>query len=244
MLYELRYYEVTAQPRTADVHNLFSNHAVGLLKKHGIGVLGFWIPKIGFSNEVPCMLVFEDLGDREDKLRAFEADPEWQEAQAEANKHRWGPPVASVRSTLLQPTPYSPEPRIERVIQEFRTNEAMPGRIGDLHHLFENNHNAYLFPRYDIRIVGWFNEAVGTSDRILFIMEFPTIGDRDTRFTELAKDPDFRKAAPPYEKEGPLRRRSYHRFFQLADYTPRSQYVSAPLVGWQDKGYAGDTQRG
>ena len=244
MIYELRWYEVSAQRRSADLHALFANHAVPLLQKHGIGILGFWVPKIGRADEIPCIWVFEDMADREAKMAAFEGDPEWQEAKAEADKNVFGSPVTRVRSILLRPTDFSPEPRIARNIQEFRVNGAMPGRIADLHHLFANQHNAIWFPKHDIRVVGWFDEAVGTSDQIFFIMEYPSVAEQDRRFDDLRKDAGWGKCALPYEKDGPLRRRSYHTLLELTDYTPRGQYVSAPEVGSQYVGYAKDAQPG
>ena len=231
MLYELRYYEVTAQPVMAGLHKLFADHGVGLLQKHGIGVLGFWKTTYGDWQHVPCVLTFEDMADREAKLETFESDPEWLEAKAEADSTMYGPMVASTSSILLRPTSYSPEPQVTRAVHEFRINQAMPGRIEDLHHLFEHNHQATLFPRHDIRVVGWFDEVVGTTDRIFFILEFVSAAAGVASWTSLINDPEFKQCSRPYETKGYLRKWAGNRLYRLMDYSPRHPDHPVPAEG-------------
>ena len=231
MIYELRYHEVASAPQRTPLHRLIANHAVRLLQKHGVGIVGFWQPWIGERFLIPSMLAFENMAERDDRMNAFEADPEWREAVAEADSTRYGPLVTRVHNTFLRLTPYSPEPRIKGNVQEFRINEAMPGRIADLHDLFEKNHNAGLFAKHDIGIVGWWSEVIGVSDRVFFILDFPSVAAEETTFTNLVNDPDFQKSAPPYETKGHLRKRVWTSIHHITDYTPRGQYVSAPTAG-------------
>ena len=241
MLYELRYYEVAAQALTADLHALFADHAVRLFQKHGIGMLGFWQAKIGDHNKVPCMLIHESMGERDARVNAFESDPEWKEARVEADRKAGWPILARMTSQLLKPTYYSPVPKVERHVQEFRVNQAMPGRIADLHHLFANEHQPTWFPKYDIRVVGWFEDVVGTSDQVFFILEFDDQRQQDERFGALITDPGWRSCAGPYEShDRPLRTMAQNRIYDLADYTPRGPYVTAPEVGWVYYGYRGE----
>ena len=229
MLYELRYYEVTAQPKSAALHTLFANHALPLLQKYDIGILGFWMPWVGVFDRIPCILSFENMADREAKMRAFEADIEWREAKAEADNTKYGPLVARVHSTFLRLTPYSPEPMIRFNLNEFRLNVAMPGRIDDLHHLFQHSHNATLFQKNNYGLVAWFTEEIGISDRVFFILEFPDAGEMQKARLRMVNDPEFRAAAGPYETEGALRRRVVTGLYWLTDYTPRGPNVTAPV---------------
>ena len=231
MLYELRYYEVADQPKSSSLHKLLANHALPLFQKYEIGVLGFWMPWIGVFNQIPCILSFEDMADREAKVRAFEADVDWLEAKAEADSGPRGPIVASVKSSFMKLTSYSPEPKIRSNLHEFRLNVAMPGRIDDLHHLFEHHHSSTLFERHNNGLVGWFTEVVGASDQVFFILEFPDAAGMEKARIGLVNDPEFQRAAPPYEVKGALRRRVWSGLYWLTDYTPRGPNNTAPVRG-------------
>ncbi len=228
MIYELRYHETAAAPQRTPLHRLFANHEVRLLQKHGIGIIAYWQPWIGDRFLIPSLLGFENMAERESRMNAFEADPEWREAVAEANSGAYGPLVNRVHNTLLRLTPYSPEPKINGNVQQFQMNEAMPGRISDLHHLFEHNHNAGLFAKHDIGIVGWWSEVAGISDRVFFILDFPSLAAEETAFHNLQSDPEFNNAASPYETQSFLRKKVWNSLQMVTDYTPRGQYVSAP----------------
>ncbi len=228
MIYELRYHEVASAPQRTPLHRLFANHEVRLLQKHGIEVVAYWEPWIGDRFLIPSMLACESMAEREARMNAFESDPEWREAVAGANAGIYGPLVTRVHNTFLRLTPYSPEPRIRGNVQEFRINEAMPGRIAGLHDLFENNHNAGLFAKHDIGIVGWWSEVAGVSDRVFFILDFPSLAAEETAFHNFQADPEFKNAALPYETEGVLRGRVWTSIQRVTDYTPRGHYVSAP----------------
>lgn len=104
MLYEYRRYE--AMPgRLPDLHRRFREITLGLWERHGIQQVGFWEASVGTSNELHYLLRWQNMGDREAKWTAFQADPEWQRARAatEAN----GPIVRRVENAFWAPTDYS-----------------------------------------------------------------------------------------------------------------------------------------
>ena len=108
MIYELRIYKV-APGRMDALHKRFTDHALGLFDKHGMGVVGFWteVGEKADPNTLYYMLAFEDQDDKDRKWEEFQADPAWQNARAESIKD--GPiTVPGGSSTLLAPIPYSP----------------------------------------------------------------------------------------------------------------------------------------
>ena len=227
MLYELRYHDSATGPSRYRFQVAMRNGGIKLLQKHEIGILGYWVPWIVANhNEIPCMWSFENMRDREAKLTSLEADKEWVELWAEANKN--GALVERTRSILMEPTYYSPEPKITRQVQEFRINHAMPGRINDMHKLFETEHNPKWFPKYDIRVVGWFTEVVGTSDRIFFILEFDSVADEEKAFDGMRHDPGFRNALAQNDRNGDIRKWAGNWIYWLADYSPGSTNI--PIV--------------
>lgn len=106
MIYELREYEPTPGKLPA-LNSRFADHTVGLFKKHGMNVVGFWTEEIGESGQLVYMLSYADLASREKSWAAFAADADWQRIRAETEKEAGGPMVARIRSRILRPTAYS-----------------------------------------------------------------------------------------------------------------------------------------
>jgi hypothetical protein len=105
VIYELRSYEVVPG-RMPAMHARFQNHTIGIFRKHGIEVVGFWDVVIGTSNVLHYILRFDDLGHRERAWATFLTDPDWLRVRAESEKD--GPIVARIRTEIWRPTPYSP----------------------------------------------------------------------------------------------------------------------------------------
>jgi hypothetical protein len=105
MIVEYRAYY--AMPgRMPDLQRRFADVTMGLFKKHGINVIGFWETVIGESNELVYLCSYEDLGHRERVWASFMADADWQAARkaSEAN----GPLVERIVSKIWRPTKFSP----------------------------------------------------------------------------------------------------------------------------------------
>ena len=106
MVYELRVYHCVAG-RLPAILKRFDTVTCRLFEKHGIKQVGFWTVAIGeSSSDLFYMLQWESLADRDEKFRAFGADPEWITARA-ASEADGGPIVASITNTILVPTSFS-----------------------------------------------------------------------------------------------------------------------------------------
>ena len=104
-LQEKRIYE--AMPgKLPELHDRFSNHAMGLFEKHGIENVAYWTESVGTSNRLVYMLGYDDVGAREKGWAAFGADPEWQKARAKSEED--GALVRESRHSIMRLTPYSP----------------------------------------------------------------------------------------------------------------------------------------
>jgi hypothetical protein len=105
MIYELRIYH--AMPgRLPALLSRFQNHTIQIWEKHGIRQAGFWTTLIGESNQqLTYMLVWNSMAEREERWRAFLADPEWIAVAKESEKD--GPLVQNIRNELLAPTAFS-----------------------------------------------------------------------------------------------------------------------------------------
>ena len=105
MIYEIRSYDIVPG-RMPAMNARFQNHTMGLFKKHGIEVVGFWEPVIGESNELVYICAYADLATRERVWKAFMADPEWQAARKASEVN--GPLVERVVNKIWRPTSFSP----------------------------------------------------------------------------------------------------------------------------------------
>jgi hypothetical protein len=106
--FELRTY--TAAPGKLEaLHARFRNHTIRLFARHGMTIVGFWVPTDkdkGADNTLVYLLRFPDRAAREKAWADFRKDPEWIAARdaSEAN----GKLVEKVDSVMLTASDYSP----------------------------------------------------------------------------------------------------------------------------------------
>lgn len=106
--FELRTY--TAAPGKLEALSArFRDHTLALFAKHGMKVVGFWVPSDkdrGSDNTLIYMLEFPDRAAREKSWEEFRKDPQWIAVRdaSEAN----GKLVEKVDFLFLTATDYSP----------------------------------------------------------------------------------------------------------------------------------------
>ena len=107
-VFEIRTY--TAADGKLDALNArFRDHTNALFAKHGMKIVGFWVPSDkdrGAENTLVYLLEFPDRAAREKSWDDFRKDPQWIAVRdaSEAN----GKIVEKVDSLLLTATDYSP----------------------------------------------------------------------------------------------------------------------------------------
>ncbi len=214
MLYELRIYDAVAG-RLPDISGRFANHTCALFRKHGVKYLGFWTDEIGRSNRLTYINVFDSMADRESRWAKFGGDPDWLEVrkQTEAN----GPLVDAVTNRFLRLTPYSPQPKVSTAVQELRIYEAVPGRLPDVHNRFAN-HTIGLFEKHGIENIGYWSEDVGVNNVLVYMLGYPSLGDREKSWRSFQADPEWNKARAASEVDGPIVRVSRHSIMRPTDY--------------------------
>lgn len=217
MLYESRIY-ITVPGRLPALNDRFATHTIGFFKKHGIGILGFWTDEIGTSNQLTYILGFDSMADRETKWSTFQADPGWHQVRAQTEAD--GPIVAVVHNAFMRLTPYSPQPDLSSNVQELRIYDAMPGKLPALHDRFAN-HTMGLFEKYGIENVAYWIEDVGTSNRLVYMLGYPSLGEREKSWAAFLADPQWQQARAESEKDGALVRVSRHSILRLTPYSPR-----------------------
>ena len=218
MIYELRSYEAMPGKLPA-LNQRFADHVVGFFNKHGIVMHGFWTPEIGTSNQLIYMLSFDSMADRESKWGAFQADPDWNQLRTATDGG--GPNVARIRNTFMSTTSYSPEPSFGSNVNELRIYDAVPGRLPALNDRFAN-HTTRLFKKHGMSVCGYWTDVVGISNRLIYMLGYPTLGDREKSFSAFGADPEWQKARVESEKDGALVERVNATILRPTAYSPKS----------------------
>jgi len=109
-VYEMRTY-YAAPGKLEALHARFRNHTIEIFKKHGMGVLAFWVPVdqttgAATGNTLVYILSYPSLDARKQAWDEFGKDPEWVAVKTESEKE--GKLVDKVDSVFLAPTDYSP----------------------------------------------------------------------------------------------------------------------------------------
>jgi hypothetical protein len=107
-IFELRTY--TTAPGKMDALNArFRNHTNRLFEKHGMTIIGFWMPAKQKEGEEKLIyiLAYPSKAAADKSWKGFREDPEWQKVRAESEKD--GKLLAKPPdSVYMKPTDYSP----------------------------------------------------------------------------------------------------------------------------------------
>lgn len=105
--YELRTY-LTHPGRLEALHARFRDHTNRLLEKHGMKLVGFWVPQDENKGAQDTLIYVVEHASRSAaraSWAAFGQDPEWVKARTESEKD--GPIVVKVDAIFMNPTDYS-----------------------------------------------------------------------------------------------------------------------------------------
>jgi len=106
--FELRTY-YAAPGKLEALNARFRDHTCALFRKHGIEIIGFWIPADkdkGAENTLIYILAHKSREARDKSFADFGKDPAWKKAQSESEAN--GKLVEKVESVLMSATDYSP----------------------------------------------------------------------------------------------------------------------------------------
>jgi hypothetical protein len=109
-VFELRTY--TAAPGKLDALNArFRDHTMALFKKHGMEVIGFWMPsdkEAGAGDKLIYLLAHRSRAAAEASWKTFRDDPEWVKVKADSEAAAGGSLTTKIESVFLAATDYSP----------------------------------------------------------------------------------------------------------------------------------------
>ena len=105
--FEMRTY-YAAPGKLEALNARFRDHTCRLFKKHGMEIVGFWIPQDkekGSENTLVYILAHKSREAAKKSFEDFGKDPEWKKAQSESEAN--GKLVEKVESVFMSATDYS-----------------------------------------------------------------------------------------------------------------------------------------
>jgi NIPSNAP len=106
--FELRTY-YAAPGKLEALNARFRDHTCALFKKHGMEIVGFWIPtdqEQGAENKLVYMLAHKSREAAKQSWKDFQGDPEWQKVRTESEAN--GKLTEKIESVFMAATDYSP----------------------------------------------------------------------------------------------------------------------------------------
>ncbi|MCI0824980.1 MAG: NIPSNAP family protein [Chloroflexi bacterium] len=101
-----------------------------------------------------------------------------------------------------------------------RVYNAMPGKLPALNDRFAN-HTTGLFEKHGIKNVGYWTEDVGTNNKLVYMLGYANLGDREKAWAAFGADPEWQKARAASEVNGPLVSQSQSTILRPTAYSPR-----------------------
>ena len=105
------------------------------------------------------------------------------------------------------------------MIYEMRVYEALPGKLPALNDRFANITLGY-FEKYGLKVVGFWTEDVGTTNRLSYMLAFEDMAQRDQAWAAFRADTERAAAFAETEKDGPLVARITNTILRPTSYSP------------------------
>jgi hypothetical protein len=105
------------------------------------------------------------------------------------------------------------------VIYELRIYDTIPGKLPALHDRFAKT-TIRVFERHGIRVVGFWTDIVGVSNRLTYLVAFEDMAERDRIWRETLSDTELVQAFAASEKDGPLIARMTNTIMRPTAYSP------------------------
>ena len=102
MIVNIRTYTLVARKMPTYL-SLFEEHALPVMRRHGIELLGYYTSVVGPQNQVVHLWRYDSLADMERKRTARDADPDWQ-----AYLQRTDGLVLMQEDKVMKPSSFSP----------------------------------------------------------------------------------------------------------------------------------------
>src|ERR671937_2265592 len=89
------------------------------------------------------------------------------------------------------------------MLYELRSYEVVPGRMPALHARFQN-HTLGFFAKHGIKVVGFWEAAIGESNVLHYLLAWDDLGHRDRVWGTFLADPAWQRVREESQRDGPI----------------------------------------
>jgi hypothetical protein len=105
------------------------------------------------------------------------------------------------------------------VLYEYRHYQTVPGKMPALHRRFAEL-TTRVWDKHGIRVVGFFEAVVGSTNELHYILQWDDMADRERKWDAFQRDPEWLEGRAQSEVDGPLVARATNYFWRPTHYSP------------------------
>ena len=102
---------------------------------------------------------------------------------------------------------------------ELRVYDVLPGRMPALHQRFANI-TSKMFAKHEIKIVGYWENIIGTSNQLIYMVEWESLAERERKWGAFQVDPEWIAARAQTEASGPIVAKVTNSIMAPTSYSP------------------------
>ena len=111
------------------------------------------------------------------------------------------------------------------MLYELRVYRTVPGKLPAINDRFAK-HTIGFFKKHGIGIMGFWNDEIGRSNQLTYILTFDSLADREAKWTAFQADPGWSQVRAETEAAGPIVAQVLNTFMRLTPYSPQPQMHS------------------
>lgn len=104
-------------------------------------------------------------------------------------------------------------------LYELRVYETVPGRMPALNQRFQN-HTSKFFEKYGIKVVGYWEAIIGTTNELTYMLEWESLAERERIWDAFGVDTDWLAVRAKSEESGPIVARVRSQILKPTSYSP------------------------
>jgi hypothetical protein len=109
---------------------------------------------------------------------------------------------------------------------ESRVYVAVPGKLPAINDRFAT-HTIGFFKHYDIGMMGFWTDEIGTSNQLTYILNFDSMADREEKWNAFQADKAWQEVRAETESSGPLVSKVLNSFMRPTPYFPEPKFTTA-----------------
>lgn len=111
------------------------------------------------------------------------------------------------------------------MLYELRVYRTVPGKLPAINDRFAK-HTIGFFKKHGIGILGFWNDEIGRSNQLTYILTFDSMADREAKWTAFQADSGWHQVRAETEAAGPIVAQVLNTFMRPTPYSPQPQMHS------------------